>query len=71
MTVIKRLKSPVPKPILILQKIAAAFFGSATIVSEVATLFPSWHVPSYVPITFAVAGIINHTFLQLFTEDDN
>lgn len=69
--VISRFNKPTPKVIKKLQKIAAIIGGSGTVITVSITMFPSFELPNWIPITIVAATFINHALLQLFTEEDN
>ena len=71
MNISQRIKSPTPKIVKKLQKIAGAIGGLGAVITTSISSFPSFEFPKWIPYTIIAGTAINHLLLQLFTEDDN
>jgi hypothetical protein len=70
MTVIKRLKSPVPKLIRKIQRLSGAVGGLGTVITLWMSSNPNFQVPVWVWKVILGATILNYLILQMTKPED-
>jgi len=68
---LERLGKKTPKIIKKLQKIVGAIGSSSVIITSLTSIYDVLVIPNFVIYTIAIATVLNHILLELFTEDDN